>query len=98
MSAHMTKVHPMNNLVLYSHWHEELELLVMVKGSAKFHVGQEKFVVQSGEMVFIQPNLLHSAIRLQQEEIVFMRCWYTSIFSPVWRMIKFNSSIFFPCS
>ncbi|AIQ39556.1 AraC family transcriptional regulator [Paenibacillus sp. FSL R5-0912] len=71
MSAHMTKVHPMNNLVLYSHWHEELELLVMVKGSAKFHVGQEKFVVQSGEIVFIQPNLLHSAIRLQQEEIVF---------------------------
>lgn len=71
MSVHVTKLSSLNNLVLYSHWHEELELLFMIKGTAKFHVGQEKLVVQSGEAVFIQPNMLHSAIRVDQEEIIF---------------------------
>ncbi|MFD1176680.1 helix-turn-helix domain-containing protein [Paenibacillus puldeungensis] len=71
MSVHMTRVPSINNVVLYSHWHEELELLFLAKGSALFHIGQEKVTVRSGEVVFIPPNLLHSASRLDQEEIVF---------------------------
>lgn len=71
MSVHMTQVPSMNNSVLYSHWHEELELLFVVKGSIQFHVGQDKFSVRSGEIVLIQPNLLHSASREGREEIVF---------------------------
>ncbi|WP_068786341.1 AraC family transcriptional regulator [Paenibacillus phocaensis] len=71
MSVHMTKVPPINNVVLYSHWHEELEFLFLAKGSALVHIGQEKVKVRSGEIVFIPPNLLHSASRLDREEIVF---------------------------
>lgn len=71
MSVHMTRVPPINNVVLYSHWHEELEFLFLAKGSALVHIGQEKVTVRSGEVVFIPMNLLHSASRLDQEEIIF---------------------------
>lgn len=71
MSVHMTRVPARNKVVLYTHWHEELEFLFLVKGRALVHIGQEKITVNSGDVVFIPPNLLHSASRLDQEEIVF---------------------------
>lgn len=71
MSVHKTTVPARNKVVLYAHWHEELEFLFLVKGRALVHIGQEKLTVQSGDVVFIPPNLLHSASRLDQEEIVF---------------------------
>lgn len=71
MSVHKTTVPARNKAVLYTHWHEELEFLFLVKGRALVHIGQEKLTVQSGDVVFIPPNLLHSASRLDHEEIVF---------------------------
>lgn len=94
MSVHMTRVPPINNVVLYSHWHEELEFLFLAKGSALVHIGQEKVAVRSGEVVFIPMNLLHSASRLDQGKSFFMPCWCTSIFSPAWKTTKFNSNMF----
>lgn len=71
MSVHKTTIPPMSNLVLYSHWHEEAELLFIEKGSARFYVGQEQFTVSSGEVVLIPPHVLHSASRTCPGEIVF---------------------------
>lgn len=71
MSVHMTRVPSVSHLVLYSHWHEELELLFLEKGTVQFYVGQDRMKVKSGEIVLIPPNMLHFATRLDREEIAF---------------------------
>jgi AraC-like DNA-binding protein/mannose-6-phosphate isomerase-like protein (cupin superfamily) len=71
MGVYVTHVPNFSNLVLYSHWNEELEFLFIDKGCAQFYVGQEKIVVNSGDILIIPPNILHSCSRVSQGEIVF---------------------------
>ncbi|WP_426332806.1 AraC family transcriptional regulator [Paenibacillus silvae] len=71
MSVYKTYVPSFSNLVLYSHWNEELEFLIIEEGSAQFYIGQEKIKISSGDVLIIPPNMLHSASRVDQGEIVF---------------------------
>lgn len=71
VGVYKTHVPSFSNLVLYSHWNEELEFLFVDKGSAQFYVGQEKIIINSGDVLIIPPNMLHSANRVDQGEIVF---------------------------
>ncbi|MFB5676232.1 helix-turn-helix domain-containing protein [Paenibacillus terreus] len=71
VGVYKTHVPGFRNLVLYSHWNEELEFLFMDKGSAQFYVGQEKIILNSGDVLIIPPNMLHSASRVDEGEIVF---------------------------
>lgn len=43
------------------HWHDELEALLVIKGEALVAAGKERFVVKSGEGVFINAGVLHGA-------------------------------------
>ena len=42
------------------HWHDEMEILVMLSGTAVFHVGEHIHNVKAGEMVVINNNEVHS--------------------------------------
>lgn len=45
--------------VMY-HWHPELELIYIEKGSARFHINEERFISKPGDIIVIQPAFLHA--------------------------------------
>ena len=42
------------------HWHREFELNFVREGSASFICGEEKFHSAAGDIIIIQPNVMHS--------------------------------------
>ncbi len=44
------------------HWHEEFEVLYIVKGKCRLQVPGEEHILSSGEMAFVNSNTLHYAI------------------------------------
>lgn len=71
MSAHLTRIPFGNSQVLYSHWHEELEFFFFTRGQCRFQMGKEDFTVKERDIVIIQPNILHSAGRIDKEPCEF---------------------------
>lgn len=44
------------------HWHNELELGIIIEGSAVVEAGSAKYQIQAGEGFFINSNVLHAAV------------------------------------
>lgn len=42
------------------HWHSEFEINFVREGFAEFNCGDEKFVSSAGDIIVIQPNVMHS--------------------------------------
>lgn len=42
------------------HWHSEFEINYIREGSAEFICGEEKFTSAAGDIIIIQPNVMHS--------------------------------------
>jgi AraC-like DNA-binding protein len=60
------------------HWHEELEFLVITKGTADFHINERSYRISEGEVLFVNSNLLHSATSVQNMPFNF----FAVVFSP----------------
>lgn len=61
---------------LYLHWHEEMEMILIVSGEGEFQVGLKPYPVSRGDIVLIAPGTLHSGrgnvdAPLQCEALVF---------------------------
>lgn len=50
------------------HWHEELELIYVVEGSLKVRLPGIQIVINQGEGIFINTNVLHSANSNQKQK------------------------------
>lgn len=48
-----------NGLRIMSHWHEDIEILYFIQGSAKLTCGHSCYTGTSGEVAFIPPYFLH---------------------------------------
>lgn len=59
------------------HWHEEVEVLYIARGSATVRVEEKTLVVTEGDGLFLNTNVLHS-IEKQQDNCIF----YSFVFSP----------------
>ncbi|NLL78801.1 MAG: AraC family transcriptional regulator [Clostridiales bacterium] len=44
------------------HWHEELEFVVVMEGTAEFSVGTDIFLLKEGEGIFINADTLHHVV------------------------------------
>jgi AraC-like DNA-binding protein len=66
MSAHKTIIPSGSSRILYSHWHEEFEFLFFTRGQARFQLAKEELVVREHDVIIIQPNILHSAGRIDK--------------------------------
>ena len=53
------------------HWHSELELDVVTEGKGEFICGDIHFPVESGDVVLIQPNMLHAAYPDKEEGLKY---------------------------
>ncbi|OPJ57605.1 AraC family transcriptional regulator [Clostridium oryzae] len=71
MSVHHTVVSEKQDIILYCHWHEELEILFITRGAAQFHVNGEIYEISEGEIVFISPNEVHTAYRVNNDDVEF---------------------------
>ena len=53
------------------HWHEEMELIVIQKGSGVVHVDFSRYVVEAGSIVAVLPGHLHSIEELCGEKMEY---------------------------
>lgn len=63
-SIHHTYIRKNQVNILYLHWHQEYEFLLVKEGSAVFHIGDKDYIVNANEGLFIPSNVLHSATSL----------------------------------
>ena len=49
------------------HWHPEFEIATAVSGVLEYQVGQERIVLESGDSIFVNGNMLHSIRQLTGE-------------------------------
>ncbi|MGE6578497.1 AraC family transcriptional regulator [Paenibacillus xylanexedens] len=57
--------------ILYLHWHEHFELIVMRKGSALFHIDSKPYVVRAGEVMIIPGGTLHVGYALDDGDVYY---------------------------
>lgn len=78
-SIHQTHIAPSENLVLYPHWHDEIEIFYLEQGEIEFVIEDSHLCIHAGEAVLIPPNLLHMSTKTSKEECDF----FAFLFSPV---------------
>lgn len=59
------------SMVIHPHWHKEYELLLAEAGTALFSVGDRRFDVAQGDIVFIRSGQLHSASVTSKDSFSF---------------------------
>ena len=59
MACYETKISQNINGYIPLHWHEEFQLVLIVKGEAIFQINEEKLTVQDGDGLFINSGCLH---------------------------------------
>lgn len=67
---HCGNVKP-NDCILYLHWHEHFEIIVMRQGSALFHIDSRPVLVHAGEVIIIPGGSLHVGYALRYEEVYY---------------------------
>ncbi len=60
------------------HWHRELELIYVVKGSVLVTIPNEQFILNTGETAFINSGVMHSASNGGEGECIF----HSAVFLP----------------
>ncbi|WP_234124050.1 helix-turn-helix domain-containing protein [Clostridium hydrogenum] len=85
-SIHQTHVAANNNLVLYQHWHDEIEIFYLEQGEIEFAIEDTQFCIHEGEALLIPPNLLHMATKTNNETcsffaLVFSQVLFTEAFT-----------------
>lgn len=53
------------------HWHNEFELNYVVSGKSEFTCGEDKFLADTGDIIFIPPNVLHSLYPYKEDKQIY---------------------------
>ena len=61
------------------HWHSEFELNYIVQGTGTFSCGSELFTASKGDLLFLPPNMLHSAYPHPDSVLIY----HALVFNPV---------------
>lgn len=70
-----------NQNILYMHWHEHFEIIMMIDGSAIFHIDSQPYEVNPGEVLIVPAGGLHVGYSLIEGDLQYMS-------------IVFNGSLF----
>ncbi|WP_168121169.1 AraC family transcriptional regulator [Paenibacillus sp. HB172176] len=63
---------PADTPLLDLHWHEELELLLLTEGKARFRVDSAEYDLAAGEAIFINTGELHAGEKLGEQPCSFV--------------------------
>lgn len=73
---HQASVHT----ILPVHWHNEMEIIYLARGTAAFNIENREFAIQAGEALIIHPGELHSGIGTARDGT----CYYSIVFKLSW--------------
>ncbi|MHA6530103.1 AraC family transcriptional regulator [Paenibacillus sp. BAC0078] len=73
---HQASVHT----ILPVHWHNEMEIIYLARGTAAFNIENREFAIQAGEALIIHPGELHSGIATSCDGT----CYYSIVFKLSW--------------
>ena len=59
------------------HWHKEIEITLILKGTAQYKIDFSTYIVKEGDIVIISPESLHSINQINSETME----WVTIVFS-----------------
>lgn len=74
----------------YCHWHDEIELQIVLKGSVKYLLNQTDYVVEEGNGLFIGSRILHSAKQIESGSIAFNILFPPTILSRLFHNLSFH--------
>jgi AraC-like DNA-binding protein/mannose-6-phosphate isomerase-like protein (cupin superfamily) len=89
LAVHLTENRIATDIMLYTHWHEELEILYILDGSMLLQIDIQAFRVSKGDVIVIPPNLLHGATRYNNSHCSF----YAIVFHPSFILSALNDII-----
>jgi len=73
--------HPGNvHSIMPVHWHNEMEIVYLAKGSATFRIESREYAMRAGEALIVHPGELHSGDNDQPDDI----CYYAIVFKLSW--------------
>ena len=53
------------------HWHDELQISIVTKGSVEFIVGEKSYVLKNGQAIFINTQRIHMAKSVGDEDCIY---------------------------
>ena len=72
-------------MIIHTHWHERMELLLIYQGQLSVSFGDETFLASAGQLVIIPPAQPHSGIVCHAD-----LGYYTIMFDPAFFMTVFR--------
>lgn len=60
-----------------THWHEEIEVIIVLDGSCNYRVDLESFTITKGDILMISPQKLHSLSIIPNEQMI----WASFVFN-----------------
>ncbi|WP_321166514.1 AraC family ligand binding domain-containing protein [Paenibacillus sp. Soil766] len=82
-----------NDCILYLHWHEHFEIIVMREGSAVFHIDSRPYIVNEGEVIIIPGGSLHVGYALHYGNVHYDCIVLNAALFNDWCMIRFMPSL-----
>ena len=76
----------MKNYMVESHWHPEIEVVYVVSGKVTVNISEERLVLKAGEILFVNPEELHSYAPYAKEAE-----YHAAVFLPT--LFQFTSNI-----
>lgn len=53
------------------HWHDELQISIVTKGSVEFIVGEKSYTLKNGQAIFINTQRIHMAKSVDNEDCIY---------------------------
>ncbi|MFD2114560.1 AraC family transcriptional regulator [Paenibacillus yanchengensis] len=73
---------PPTREVMHLHWHEEWELIYMIKGNTAFHIGTETYYPEPGDLLFVNKGLMHTGFAIDDTSVeYFAFVFHSSVIS-----------------
>ncbi len=79
------------------HWHNEIELLLVLEGSVSIRVGENIYYLEENDMILINSDELHSTRRTKDENVLLAVQIDSRIYSnlyPEFNKMRFNCKSF----
>lgn len=66
---HYTTLHGIGDRGFLPHWHPNMELLYIVEGAADIYVNMEKYHLESGELLIVNSNCIHTFLSTAEHTV-----------------------------
>ncbi len=63
-------IHSINRFEM--HWHNEIEILLVLQGSVNIRVGNNRFILKENELILINRNEIHNTSKTEEDNIILV--------------------------